>query len=420
MPISQSEKLPFYILTILSALLYLILSLNKPGIGYQQQSIVLTTILVIYVLIFFFKFYETIPVRVIFILSFIFSLILFLSPLRLYSDTSIYILWGRISALGKMNPYIHPYTDFVADPIFSFFKNYLWAKETALYSPLFILLSNFFVIISKGSFFLNQIYFKTLFFLSFVLSVPIFWRLTKNKSALYLYSLNPIVLFEFVKESHAESLIAPLLLLTVLLTVKSKYKSAIVLATLISLIKISYVIFIPFLIIFATKKRRHFLIYLLKLLLIIIILYAVFYIPFIGSGDVLIQIFRRLLRSGSDLYSLNPLVLLFFPLTWFFSSNFWTNYTLAGKLSTTLGGFLYLVLVYKSLFKHKQFKTLIYTFCLSYLIYVFAILNYFMPYYVPMGVLLLSIFYSFNPKSKLYWLIFVMSLYASFYYQLLS
>lgn len=159
-------------------------------------------------------------------------------------DTFSYISQGRVLSAHHSNPYLSPYDNFSDDSFYDLIRN-RWSKNTTVYGPLFTIISAILTFIGGNNLILSLFLFKLLFTAANLLSGYLIWKIFKSIKGLYLYSFNPLILYEFLLNGHNDALVILLLLLCFYFLFKEKYVYSVFFLLLSALIKYMTLIFLP-------------------------------------------------------------------------------------------------------------------------------------------------------------------------------
>src|SRR3990167_8619226 len=146
--------------------------------------------------------------RIIIIFHLTFLLIPFLSSNDLYS----YIFSTRINGLYYQNPYFTIYDSFPSDPLYHDLWT-IWATQRTLYGPLFLYIGGLINYIGQNNLLFLTLAFKSLFIAANLACILLIYKITQSKKAVFLFGVNPLVIYELSGNSHTESLTLLFLLL---------------------------------------------------------------------------------------------------------------------------------------------------------------------------------------------------------------
>ncbi len=126
-------------------------------------------------------------------------LLVFSYPAMLSYDIFNYIFTAKVLFFYHENPFLTMPIEFIGDPLLLFTRA---ANKTALYGPVWILFTSLPYLFGMGNFILTMLSFK-LFVLIFYLGTSwLIWNITKNKTSVYFFALNPLVVIETLVSGH--------------------------------------------------------------------------------------------------------------------------------------------------------------------------------------------------------------------------
>lgn len=184
-------------------------------------------------------------------------IILFFSyPAMLSYDIFNYIATAKVTFFYKENPYIVMPIEFVGDPLLLFTHA---ANKTALYGPVWIIITGLPYLLGFGNFFLTLFLFKFLIIVFYLITLFLIYKLTKSWFSILLFALNPLVVIETIVSGHNDIVMMGLTLAAVYFLKKKKLFIAVVFLLLSIGIKFATVSLIPiflYLIIMSVYKRQ--------------------------------------------------------------------------------------------------------------------------------------------------------------------
>lgn len=146
-------------------------------------------------------------------------LLVFSYPAVLSYDIFNYIFTAKVLFFYHENPFIVMPIEFVGDPLLLFTRA---ANKLALYGPAWVLITGISYLFGMGNFILTMFSFK-LFVLFFYLGTSwLIWKITKNKTSVYFFALNPLVFIETLVSGHNDIVMIFFALLTFYLVEKKK------------------------------------------------------------------------------------------------------------------------------------------------------------------------------------------------------
>src|SRR5579872_6956127 len=168
--------------------------------------------------------------------------LLFSYPAMVSFDIFNYIATAKVSFFYHENPYLIMPIEFPGDPLLLFMHA---ANKTALYAPIWILLTAIPYLAGFGNFLVTLFFFKVFVVLFFTATLFLMWRMGKSVKQLVWFGLNPLVIFEVVVGGHNDIVMLFFLLLTVFLLYKSQKGKSIVFFILSIGIKYATLILTP-------------------------------------------------------------------------------------------------------------------------------------------------------------------------------
>src|SRR5579872_3286858 len=180
--------------------------------------------------------------EVIILLAVTIGILLFSYPAMVSFDIFNYIATAKVSFFYHENPYLIMPIEFPGDPLLLFMHA---ANKTALYAPIWILLTAIPYLAGFGNFLVTLFFFKVFVVLFFTATLFLMWRMGKSVKQLVWFGLNPLVIFEVVVGGHNDIVMLFFLLLTVFLLYKSQKGKSIVFFILSIGIKYATLILTP-------------------------------------------------------------------------------------------------------------------------------------------------------------------------------
>ena len=221
--------------------------------SYSDAIFLLSVLILILSLFFYIKSYQQIKKNEInkkklikIFLIFSFSLI-FIWPITSH-DAFSYIYQSRIISHHQANPYEHSYSEFkYNDKLYNILEN-KWSSRYSPYGPLFLNIGSGITKIANNNLIISLLLFKLVFWLFFIGSAGLVYKITKSLSSFYLFAFNPYLLFEFLINGHNDIIIIFFLLLSLYYLFKTSWKTQFLSITFLFLAFItkSYaIIFLP-------------------------------------------------------------------------------------------------------------------------------------------------------------------------------
>lgn len=322
----------------------------------------------------------------------------FLSSNDLYS----YIFSGRVYHIWGENPYLVPYSSFPNDPLYKSLET-VWAKHTVLYGPAFLYVSGYLNLLLQDNFLLLTGAFKGLFLLANILIAFLIYKITNSKKSVYLYSLNPLVIYELSGNIHTESLLLLFLAFSFYLLYKRPVLSFSVF-TFSVLVKYYSALFAPLYLIYLKKKSmRQLLIALTVGALISVLLYLPFWTGF--------EIFDYLMSYYNGIYPSPSLGI-------YFGEVLLESYHTSFQINTIIFFVLTGILIFRFWKSEATFKEFIFSTILFYLVYILFKLSLVMVWYLIPIIFIASLTDKWKEYNKfVFILLLLVSTYAlSLYY----
>ena len=226
--------------------------LNSIYSGFVFSNRFLTTTFYTSSIFIFFAFYGTfvwlsyrkkIKVKDIFILVFITVVILIFSyPAMLSYDIFNYFTTSKVLFFYHENPYIVMPIEFVDDPLLAFTHA---ANKVALYGPVWTALTGIPYFLGFGNFVINLFALKFLAGFSYLATVFLVWKISKNIMPVILLALNPLIIIESLVSGHNDIVMMFFALFSFFLLMKKKLGWAIFFFILSILIKYTTILLIP-------------------------------------------------------------------------------------------------------------------------------------------------------------------------------
>ncbi len=201
--------------------------------GFDARNRELTTVVYTIYLILFFIFYilflylsynKKLTMREITILiGMTISTLLFSYPAMLSFDIFNYILTAKVLFHYHENPYIIMPIELIKEPFLVFTRA---ANKTALYGPLWLILSGIPYSFGLGNFIFILFNFKLLATFFYILTGIVFFKLTKNIFSVVLFMLNPLVIIEILVSAHNDIVMVFFVMLAFLFFIKNRVKIA--------------------------------------------------------------------------------------------------------------------------------------------------------------------------------------------------
>ncbi len=382
-------------------------------------AVILNLIILFLTHLLFFKKIQKISFKKLFIVSVIINLFLWLVWPIASSDVFGYIYQGRVWAIFKENPYLTSYYSFQHDVFFNSLNN-IWSEYTSRYGPIFTIINSFFTFLFKNNIVLNLFILKFFFIIINILNGYLIYKITKNKKAFYLYTLNPLILFEFAINGHNDVLFIFFIVLAMFFLGKKghdlkNYLTSFFLLTLSFLTKFISVIFLPIFALKAFIKTDKKALLIFYLLLIFSITLILSYIPF--SKKIIDIVGAPLPQLSMLSITASPLIILLILI-----SMLTKNYLPLESVIPIAGVifvFCYLIILFDIIKKRKVLKnsqnnlSFFWYFGLVLLLFYLTSIPWLMPWYFPLLIALFSIIFSSTSKKERFSLLVIFG--ATFY-----
>lgn len=224
----------------------------------------LTTIFYTSLIIVFFIFYsififlgikKRLSKKNIYVLLAISVVILFFSyPAMLSFDIFNYIATSKVLFSYHENPYIVMPVEFMGDPLLAFMHA---ANKIVLYGPFWILLTGIPYLLGFGNFIITLFSFKLFIIFSYLGTVFLVWKISKNTNSLILFALNPLIIIETLVSGHNDIVMIFLIISSYFLLMNKKTFLGILLFILSILIKYTTILLLPILLYILWKKIKR-------------------------------------------------------------------------------------------------------------------------------------------------------------------
>lgn len=378
--------------------------------------ITLALALVVYFVLGFLLTKYKIPYRYILIFAVVFNLSLLFIWNYASNDLYTHIQRGRMMAKYEVSPYSATYDQFKHDEFYAETRT-VWSGQFSIYGPVFTLFGALVSTLARDSLFAHIIIYKLVYALLNILIGYLIYKITKSVHASFLYSWNPLIIFEIQMNNHFELLsVFPIVLALYLLLSKVNWKRYVIsisILTLGVLTKFFSLIVYPFYILYVFKKlptlkQKLLFLFVGGLSQMIILLFA--YLPFmdnLGISNFL------LLAKGTFI---NPSLVMFILIKFFEIINIQSH--LAQELAQWVFkislGYLFVKSAMTVKFSQANVfaKTLVIVFALFTLVY----LNLILPWYTITLITLLAIYYGLSKQKKYILFVYLTTLYALFLY----
>ncbi len=332
----------------------------------QTAKLIVFSLLILFVL-YFYTYYKTnwikVDVRKIIFISIAFHVTFLLVTFLTSDDIYSYISAGRLITHWGKNPYLTTYDSVPFDEFYKVIKT-VWSSQTTLYGPL--LISSTINLIGLNNLPFTAFLFKFVLSGANVVNVFLIYKISKNKKATFLYSLNPLVIFELAGNGHTESLLILSLLISIFLISRRQVVSFAAFTSSV-LIKYSTLIVLPLYLIYLKKKDwKTLIIATMCGFLIVVIGYSPFWNKHIF--DYLIAYYNgRYISPSSGIFIGQALL---------------GSYALSFRINTLLFFLISGVLLKKFLYSKSNFRQFVFYSFLLYWVYILTKLSLVLTWYL--------------------------------------
>lgn len=205
-------------------------------------------------------------------------------PNRTSNDLWSYGTYGRMVAVHHVDPYTAEPAQFPRDP-FAGRVSTIWQHRSSVYGPVWVAVATLDALIVGSSALLNRLYFQVLAMLAAGALLILVWRRTQEPAALVWLGLHPVFVVA-VNSGHADLLIGLAILAGALLATRGRGWITGVVIGLAALVKITALLGLVGLVLWAWRTRRRRLLpgLVLGSGLVLVVVYA----PFVAdAGHVL-------------------------------------------------------------------------------------------------------------------------------------
>lgn len=140
-------------------------------------------------------------------------------PAMLSYDIFNYIATAKVTYFYKENPYVLMPIEFLNDPLLLFMHA---PNKTAVYGPIWILVTFFPFILSFNNFIVCLIMFKLLITLFYFITLVVLYKISKSLHVVIMFSLHPLVLMESLISGHNDIVMMGLALIGIYFLHKKK------------------------------------------------------------------------------------------------------------------------------------------------------------------------------------------------------
>ena len=184
------------------------------------------------------------------------AILLLAYPAMLSYDIFNYVFTSKVLFFYRENPYIMMPINFLGDPLLDFTRA---ANKTALYGPIWTLISAVPYYLGIGNFLLTMYLFKVFVAIFYFGTIYLIYKFTKNLENVLFFAFNPLVFIETFLSGHNDVVMMFLALLTLYFLKNKKIISSLFLLFASIFIKFASVFILPtfFLIIYKNYKKRE-------------------------------------------------------------------------------------------------------------------------------------------------------------------
>jgi len=184
------------------------------------------------------------------------AILLLAYPAMLSYDIFNYVFTSKVLFFYRENPYIMMPINFLGDPLLDFTRA---ANKTALYGPIWTLISAVPYYLGLGNFLLTMYLFKVFVAIFYFGTIYLIYKFTKNLENVLFFAFNPLVFIETFLSGHNDVVMMFLALLTFYFLKNKKIISSLFLLFASIFIKFASVFILPtfFLIIYKNYKKRE-------------------------------------------------------------------------------------------------------------------------------------------------------------------
>lgn len=326
------------------------------------------------------------------------------------TDIFSYIGIAKEQRIYHLNPL---FTWLSKVPGYNYASGY-WANVPAVYGPAALFLFSKIPLFILKNEILNLLFLKLLSFLAFYISLRLLFRNSLNSKLVFLVALNPILIYEFIVNSHIDSLVFLLMTLSYVFLKNKKFLVSAIFCFISVLLKYYTIVLLPFYLIYFLKqfnKNSQKIYFIFKFALISSMSTIILFLPY-WKGIQTFSGLSEVVKVESHLAS--PLVLFFYSI---YKTLGFNNWHFAGYLSSILisiiSEILLLIILVVTKINYRKFL-LIAALALS--IFFAGGLSWLMPWYMTILLFYLAVLYKESAKNYYIYLIFLLNFYQWFYY----
>jgi hypothetical protein len=423
----------FFIYSLFFGLEFFQISISKfIGFSSENTTYLVSVFLLLLSLIVYIAAYKqvinkNISVKIIFLFFLAFNVIcLFITP-KTSVDLYCYIGQGRVLSAHQANPYIIAYNAFPNDALYNRLNTH-WARTPSPYGPLFLLIAGGLSYLSGNNALIAVFIFKLFFLIINCLIFYLIYKIFNKASLLFLYSWNPLIIFEFIINGHND--ILTILFLVACLYFFFKKPSSVknyCLAGFFLLVSgsIKYLTWLLIPILYAiiiknldSKQRIKFLAIMIPATFIVPL---IFYIPFwLGHGlfSFFPDYILPAILSSSDIRQTSDNYFHLIIAGLFYNSNLTNNFRAITKIGRLvfLSSYIYVIFrLIKDFYKLQETDFLKYA-CIVLFCLFFFFLTFIFPWYLANLLVLLMLYLNSGQFSKYNRFIFYFTAFSILYY----
>jgi hypothetical protein len=169
-------------------------------------------------------------------------ILLFSYPAMVSYDIFNYIATGKVLFFYHENPYLIMPIQFINDPLLLFTHA---ANKTALYAPVWLLLTGIPYLSGLGDFILTLFSFKLFNTLFYLATILVIFRISKNYFQTAIFAFNPLVIFEVLSAGHNDIVMMFLALISILCLKEKKIIFSLIFLAFSVLIKFATIFLLP-------------------------------------------------------------------------------------------------------------------------------------------------------------------------------
>jgi len=194
-------------------------------------------------------------IRTIYIYISVLVVFLFFSFPAFSNDIFNYIATAKVTYFYRENPYLVMPIDIPNEPMLAFMHA---ANKTALYGPVWILMTIVPHVVGVGNLLTTMYAFKLFVIVFYVLLVRLIWTVTRSVRAVAFFAFNPLVVIDTLISAHNDVVMMYLALTSLYVLKKKRYTYAVILFVASVLIKGATLFLLPvFLYVWWRQGKGH-------------------------------------------------------------------------------------------------------------------------------------------------------------------